>query len=56
MRKYIIAIITALAAGAIAVAGAYVQRGYWAVGAEYLVPIAVAATLLFMEGEEDEQN
>ena len=56
MKHYITTLLIALAAGAFAIAGAYMQRGYWAVGIEYAVPVIVTALMLFMEGEENEQD
>jgi len=48
--------ITALsiAAGAFAIAGAFLTRGYWAVGMEWAVPILTAALLLYTKGEDYE--
>ena len=54
MKKIIITLLLSIAAGAIAVGGAYLTRGYWAVGAEWTVPVITAALLLYMEGEEHE--
>lgn len=47
------AIITALAAGALAIGAAYVERGYWAVGCEWLVPLIVAAIMPLRDKEEE---
>ena len=54
MKKIILTLILSLAAGALAVYGAYLARGYWAVGAEWVVPVITAALLLYMEGETNE--
>ena len=54
MKKIILTLILSIAAGAIAVYGAYLSRGYWAVGSEWAVPVLTAALLLFMEGETNE--
>lgn len=56
MKDYIITLLIALAAGALAITGAYIQRGYWAVGAEYVVPVIVTIALLYMKGEDHERN
>jgi hypothetical protein len=56
MKYYITTLLIALAAGALAVAGAYMQRGYWAVGAEFVVPVIVTIALLYMKGEENEKQ
>lgn len=56
MKKIICTLILSIAAGALAVGGAYLTRGYWAVGAEWTVPVITAALLLYMEGEENEQR
>ena len=54
MKKLIITLILSIAAGAIAIGGAYLTRGYWAVGMEWAVPVLTAALLLYMEGETNE--
>lgn len=54
MKKIILALILSLAAGALAVYGAYLARGYWAVGMEWAVPVLTAALLLYTGGETNE--
>lgn len=54
MKKIILTLMLSIAAGALAVYGAYLSRGYWAVGMEWTVPVILAALLLYMEGETNE--
>ena len=56
MKKIILTLLVSVAAGALAIYGAYLTRGYLAVGAEWAVPVLTAALLLYMEGEENEQR
>lgn len=55
MKRIILTLMLSIAAGALAVYGAYLTRGYWAVGMEWAVPVLTAALLLYMEeGETNE--
>ena len=54
MKRIILTLLLSIAAGALAVYGAYLSRGYWAVGMEWTVPVILAALLLYMEGETNE--
>lgn len=54
MKEFKKVMLLTLAAGTLAVVGAYLVRGYWAVGAEWAVPVITAALLLFKEGETNE--
>lgn len=49
-------VITFALLGVVLVIAAYVQRGYWAVGAEWLLPIIAAAVVSLEEGEENEKR
>ena len=51
--KAAVLIITAF--GILAISAAYVQRGYWAVGAEWALPV-VMAMIIPLKGENDEKN
>lgn len=50
------AVITVVIFGVLVVTAAYIQRGYWAVGAEWLLPIIAAAVVSLEEGEENEKR
>lgn len=50
--KIITHIIFAIIVGIAAIAAAYYQRGYFAVGIEYLVPILLLVALLKTENEK----
>lgn len=54
MKKTIISLLIALGVFALGIVGAYMQRGYWAIGIEYVLPVIVLAVLL--KGEENEQD
>ena len=56
MKTTTINFLIALVVAALGIAGAYLQRGYWAFGIEYVLPVIVLAVLLYMEGEENEQR
>lgn len=56
MRKVITCLFIALGAGALAIVCAYMQRGHWAVGSELVVPVLVAAALLYMKGDQNERD
>jgi hypothetical protein len=54
MKNYIVNILIIIAVAVLAITGAYIERGYWAVGMEYAVPVIVAALLPFKKGEKYE--
>ncbi|MBR5865741.1 MAG: hypothetical protein IKY89_05660 [Alistipes sp.] len=52
LKTYLLILLAALAVLAIGIACAYNERGYWAYGGEFLLPIAVAVALLPKKGEK----
>lgn len=54
MKNTIISLLITLGVAALLIVGAYMQRGYWAFGFEYVLPVIVLAVLL--KGEENEQS
>lgn len=54
MKTTILTLLLSITAGALAVGGAYLTRGYWAVGMEWTIPVLTAALLLYMKGETHE--
>ena len=52
MNRYITAIILGIILTPIAVHAAYIQRGYWAFGGEYLLPVLFVGVVWVAEGLE----
>lgn len=55
-KKYLFILLTAIAVLALGIVCAYNERGYWAYGSEFLLPVAVAVAMLPKKGDKDEQN
>ena len=50
------AIITICIFGVLVVIAAYIQRGEWAIGVEWLLPFVAAAVVPLKEGEKNEKR
>lgn len=49
------AVITIVIFGVLVVIAAYIQRGEWAVGVEWALPVVLAAVVPLKEGEKSEK-
>lgn len=54
MKRILLTVAAAAATGALAIWGAYLERGCWAVGMEWAVPVLTAALLLYIKEEKHE--
>lgn len=55
MRRLLPELISSLLFGILVLAAAHYQRGYWAVGAEVVLPVILLAVLMKTEEKEKEK-